>query len=103
MLPFPSAVKLPATVAKPFPSNPVNRNAYCPFNLALSGLLHVVVPAPTVTVALAVLLSSATEVAVTVTVAGLGTAAGAVYFPVPSIVPQLAPVQPVPETLQVTA
>jgi hypothetical protein len=44
-----------------------------------------------------------TEVALTVTVGGLGTLAGAVYFPVASIVPQLAPAQPVPERLQVTA
>jgi hypothetical protein len=39
---------------------------------------------------------------VTVTAAGSGTDAGAVYFPVASIVPQLAPEQPVPATLQVT-
>src|SRR5882672_5540412 len=55
------------------------------------------------TAAIAVLVESATEVALDVTVGGLGTLAGAVYFPVASIVPQLAPVQPVPERLQVTA
>ena len=55
------------------------------------------------TAAIAALAESATEVALTVTVGGLGTLAGAVYFPVASIVPQLAPVQPVPERLQVTA
>jgi hypothetical protein len=53
--------------------------------------------------AVAVLVESATEVAVTITVAGLGKAAGAVYFPIASIVPQLAPEQPAPERLQVTA
>jgi hypothetical protein len=57
----------------------------------------------TVTVADADLVESATEVAVTITVAGFGTLTGAVYFPVASIVPQLTPVQPVPEMLQVTA
>jgi len=55
------------------------------------------------TAAIAALAESATEVALTVTVGGLGTLAGVVYFPVASIVPQLAPVQPVPERLQVTA
>src|ERR1700739_777883 len=45
---------------------------------------------------------SATEVAVTDTREGLGTVAGAVYFPVESIIPQLAPVQPDPETLHDT-
>ena len=57
----------------------------------------------TVTVADADLVESATEVAVTVTMAGLGTLAGAVYTPLELTVPQFAPVQPVPETLQVTA
>jgi hypothetical protein len=45
----------------------------------------------------------ATNVAVTVTVGGLGALAGAVYFPVASIVPQLGPAQPVPDTPQLTA
>jgi hypothetical protein len=44
----------------------------------------------------------ATEVAVTVTLGGFGVTAGALYFPVESMVPQLAPLQPVPETLQET-
>jgi hypothetical protein len=55
------------------------------------------------TAAIAALAESATEAALTVTVGGLGTLAGAVYFPAASIVPQLAPVQPVPDRLQVTA
>src|SRR5216684_4482281 len=55
------------------------------------------------TVANAAAAAFTTEVALTVTVGGLGTLAGAVYFPVASIVPQLAPVQPVPDRLQVTA
>ena len=54
------------------------------------------------TVAEADLLESAAEVAATATVGGLGIVTGAVYFPVAPIVPQLAPVQPAPETLQVT-
>src|SRR4029077_5192829 len=44
----------------------------------------------------------ATEVAAIVTLGGLGVTAGALYFPVESMVPQLAPLQPVPETLQLT-
>ena len=56
-----------------------------------------------VTVAVTVAVGSATDLTVTTTVGGLGTVAGAVYFPVASIIPQLASVQPVPETLQVTA
>jgi len=55
------------------------------------------------TVAGDALVGSAANLAVTTTVGGLGTVAGAVYFPVASIAPQLAPVQPVPETVQVTA
>jgi hypothetical protein len=57
----------------------------------------------TVTIAEANLLGSATEVAVTVIVRELATVAGAVYLPLPPIIPQLSPVQPVPETLQVRA
>lgn len=56
-----------------------------------------------VTTALLDLVESAFEVAVTVTCAGVGTAAGAVYRPVDEIVPQVAPEQPVPAKLQVTA
>lgn len=56
-----------------------------------------------VTVAVAVLVGSATEVAVTVTIGELGMLAGAMYSPVPSIIPQLAPMQPVPERLQAMA
>ena len=53
-----------------------------------------------VTVASSDFVESTTELAVTVTMAGSGTVAGAVYLPVASIVPQLAPEQPVPATLQ---
>lgn len=45
---------------------------------------------------------SATEVAVTLTCAGLGTVVGAVYNPPELIVPQALPVQPAPDTSQVT-
>ena len=55
------------------------------------------------TAAIPALAKSATDVALTVTVGGLGTLAGAVYLPDASIVPQTAPVQPVPKRLQVTA
>jgi hypothetical protein len=57
----------------------------------------------TVTIAEADLLGSAAEVAVTDMARGLATVAGAVYRPLALIIPQFAPVQPVPETLQVTA
>jgi len=43
---------------------------------------------------------SRADVALTITVAGSGTVAGAVYFPVVSMVPQPAPEQPDPERLQ---
>ena len=56
-----------------------------------------------VTVAEVDLLGSETLVAVMVTVAGDGTAGGAVYSPLEVIVPQVAPLQPVPDTVQVTA
>lgn len=49
------------------------------------------------------MLGSDTLVAVTVTFAGDGTAAGAVYRPVEEIVPQVVPLQPVPDAVQVTA
>ena len=42
-------------------------------------------------------------VALMVTVAGDGAAAGAVYSPVEEIVPQVDPLQPAPDTAQVTA
>jgi hypothetical protein len=57
----------------------------------------------TVTLAEPNFVESLTEVAVTITVGELGTVEGAVYLPVESIAPQLVPVQPVPERLQVTA
>jgi hypothetical protein len=53
-----------------------------------------------VTVASNDFVESTTDLAVTVTMAGSGTAAGAVYRPVASIVPQLASEQPGPATLQ---
>jgi hypothetical protein len=54
-------------------------------------------------VAEADLLGSDPLVAVIVTFAGDATAAGAVYNPVEEIVPQVAPVHPVPDAAQVTA
>lgn len=56
-----------------------------------------------VTEAVADLVGSATEVAVTDTCGGLGTVDGAVYSPLVVIVPQVAPVQPLPATLHDTA
>jgi hypothetical protein len=49
------------------------------------------------------LLRSEMLVAVMVTVAAEGIVAGAVYSPVEEIVPQVAPLQLVPDTVQVTA
>jgi hypothetical protein len=53
--------------------------------------------------AVADLVGSATEVAVTDICAGLGTADGAVYRPPVDMDPHVAPVHPMPTTLQVTA
>jgi hypothetical protein len=80
--------------------NPLIRKAYCPLSLALFGFAAVLVM---ITVAVSVLVESATDVAVTTTAEGLGTIAGAAYFPLASIIPQLVAVQLDPETLQVTA
>ena len=49
------------------------------------------------------LLGSETLVTVMVTDAGDGAVAGAVYSPVEEIVPQEAPLQPVPDAAQITA
>jgi len=83
----------------PWLLNPLTRKAYCPLSLSLFGFATALVM---VTAAVPALVDSATDLAVTTTVGGLGTVAGAVYFPVASIVPQLVPVQLDPETLQVT-
>lgn len=56
----------------------------------------------TVTVAAALLVVSAMEIAVTVILAGEGTAVGAVYTPVESILPWVASPPGVPFTCQVT-
>jgi len=69
---------------------------------AVVGEILTITGRTTVTVALPDFVESATEVAVTVTCAGLGTAPGAVNKPLAEIVPQLAPEQPLPLTLQVT-
>ena len=55
-----------------------------------------------VTEAVADFVASATEVAVTDTWGGLGTADGAVYSPLAVMVPQAAPVQPLPMMLHDT-
>jgi hypothetical protein len=56
-----------------------------------------------VTLELFDLVGSATEVAVTATWAGLGTVTGAVKKPLDEIEPQVAPEQPAPLSVQVTA
>lgn len=57
----------------------------------------------TVTVAVLDFVGSATDLAVTETRAGFGTVDGAEYSPLDDMVPQPAPEQPLPVTLQVTA
>lgn len=59
--------------------------------------------ATVVTLAEADLVGSATLVAFTVTIGGEGTLTGATYSPLTEIVPHVAPVQPAPLTVQVTA
>ena len=56
-----------------------------------------------VTTAVTFFFGSATEVVVTFTCAGVGTDAGAVYWPTVETVPQALPEQPLPLTLQVTS
>jgi hypothetical protein len=69
--------------------------------LATDGDTETATGSTTVTVAEADLLVSACEVAVTLTVGGVGTEVGAVYRPVPLMVPHPAPLQP--DRVQVTA
>ena len=57
----------------------------------------------TVTVATLDFVGSAAEVAVIETKAGVGTVGGAVYKPLEEMLPQVAPLQPVPLTLHDTA
>ena len=71
-------------------------------SVAVAGESATVIAASTATAAAAVLVLSAWLVAVTVTDAGDGTAEGAVYRPF-AIVPQAEPVQPAPESVQLTA
>jgi hypothetical protein len=61
------------------------------------------IPGVMVTTAESFFVGSATEVAVTDTWAGLGTVDGAVYNPRLEMVPQAAPLQPLPLTDQETA
>jgi hypothetical protein len=73
------------------------------FTCGAAGEIDNVGVATIVTVAVADSLGSATDVARRVTVAGEGTLDGAVYNPVVVIVPQVAPLHPDPERVQVTA
>jgi hypothetical protein len=70
--------------------------------VGLAGEMETVIADSTVTVAVPLRVGSATEVAVTVTVAGAGALAGAVYNPLVEIVPQEAPLHPVPDTVHIT-
>jgi hypothetical protein len=69
---------------------------------AVVGLIATAMTATIVTVAEADFVGSAALVAVTLTVFGAGATAGAVYKPAAVIVPQAAPEQPAPVTVQVT-
>jgi hypothetical protein len=57
---------------------------------------------PIIAAALANFDRSAREVAVTVTTFGLGGTAGAMYKPLDVICPQLIPLHPTPDKLQIT-
>lgn len=93
--PLPSATKEAAASYTPALSNPLNKNAYCPCTLLLFvGAIVITADADWEV--------SAWAVAVTFTVAGFGTVAGAVYKPTEVMVPQPAPAQPAPLTVQVT-
>jgi hypothetical protein len=70
---------------------------------AVVGLTVMETTAMTVTVAEADFVGSAALVAVTLTMFGEGANAGAVYRPAAVTVPQAAPLQPLPVTVQVTA
>jgi hypothetical protein len=69
---------------------------------ALVGQLKTETGETTVTVVESNVAVSSTEVAFMVTAGGLGTVEGAVYNPEVLTVPQEAPLQPVPEIVQVT-
>jgi len=71
-------------------------------NCTVSGEIVTETGGTIVTVAVADFVGSATDVAVTDTCGGLGTEDGAVYSPLMVIVPQVAPVQPLPATLHDT-
>jgi hypothetical protein len=68
-----------------------------------AGVIFTVTCCTIVTVAALDLVLSATDVAITFTNEGLGGVVGAVYRPPGVTVPQVAPAQPRPVTLQVTA
>ena len=92
------------TVAVKFCVSPV-----CTFALVGATLTAITGAAVTVIVAVPFFVPSVTEVAVNVTLAGTGTLLGAVYviaapeaLEVADKVPHVAPLQPVPESVQVT-
>ena len=100
--PVPAIVQLTAGFAV-LPTVAVNVLVALTSSVAVAGESATVIAASTATAAAADLVGSAWLVAVTVTDAGDGTAAGAVYRPALVIVPQAAPVQPAPESVQLTA
>jgi hypothetical protein len=71
-------------------------------NVTVTGVRVTTMGGTIVTVAVLDLVGSATKVAVTNTCAGLGTVGGAKYRPLGEMLPQAAPLQPVPVTLQET-
>ena len=99
--PAPATVQLTAGFAV-LPTVAVNVLVALTSSVTVAGESATVIAASTVTAAAAVLVGSAWLVAVTVTAAGDGTAEGAVYRPL-EIVPQADPVQPAPESVQLTA
>jgi len=80
----------------------VQNNLGCPAGMLSPLFALVAAEAVIVTDDEDVSVGAAELVAVTVTSAGEGTAGGAVYIPVPLIVPQAAALQPLPCTVHVT-
>jgi hypothetical protein len=80
-------------------------NCFCAFTpiCAVVGEMEIATATPEeiVTVAEADLVGSESNVAVTVTIGGFGALNGAVYSPLELMLPQLDPLQPLPETLQI--
>jgi hypothetical protein len=101
MMPPPETVQVTAVFAVPV--TPAV-NCCCPLVAIVAEIGEIVTPTvavvPIVTLALPNCVKSNREVAITVTTGGFGAVAGAVYNPLPVIIPQETPLQPAVEMLQ---